>query len=81
LAQSAEASQEKTMTEHYDALKTRPTAQRDRAVLATTDLLRKAMAALAYAERPEGIDPSGTIRRAGWPAAATAQIKLSALHK
>jgi len=45
-------------------------------------VLRRAIAAPAYAERLKGIDPSGITSRAaaGAPAAA-AQIRLPELHK
>ena len=71
------------MTEHYDALETRPAAQREVDLFARLpDVLRTAMAAPAYAERLRGIDPSGITSRA-----ALARLPLlrksdlPALHK
>jgi phenylacetate-CoA ligase len=49
------------MTDHYDALETRDPAQREADLFARLpDVLRKAMAAPAYAERLGGIDPAGS---------------------
>ena len=46
------------MTEHYDALETRDPAEREADLFARLpDVLRKAMAAPAYAERLGGFDP------------------------
>src|SRR5580698_4438347 len=71
------------MTEHYDALETRPAAQRETELFSRLpDVLSKAMAAPAYAERLKGIDPSGITSRA-----ALARLPLlrksdlPALHK
>ena len=71
------------MTEHYDALETRPAAQREADLFSRLpDVLRKATAAPAYAERLRGIDPSGMTSRA-----ALARLPLlrksdlPALHK
>lgn len=71
------------MTEYYDALETRNAAQREADLFARLpDVLRRAMAAPAYAERLSGIDPSDITSRA-----ALAQLPLlrksdlPALHK
>ncbi len=54
------------MTDHYDALETREPAEREADLFARLPgLLRKAMAAPAYAERLRGIDPSDITGRAG----------------
>src|ERR1700704_623827 len=53
------------MTEHYDALETRAPAMREAELFSRLpDVLRKAMAAPAYAERFQGIDPAGVTSRA-----------------
>jgi len=53
------------MTEHYDALETRAPAMREAELFSRMpDVLRKAMAAPAYAERLQGIDPAGLTSRA-----------------
>jgi phenylacetate-CoA ligase len=53
------------MTDHYDALETREPAEREADLFARLPgLLRKAMAAPAYAERLKGIDPSDVTSRA-----------------
>ena len=53
------------MTDHYDALETRAPAEREAELFSRLpDVLRKAMAAPAYAERLEGIDPAGVTSRA-----------------
>lgn len=53
------------MTEHYDTLETRKPAEREAELFARLpDVLRKAMAAPAYAERLAGIDPSEITSRA-----------------
>src|SRR5712675_1117132 len=53
------------MTEHYDALETRAPATREAELFSRLpDVLRKAMAAPAYAERLKGIDPAGVTSRA-----------------
>jgi phenylacetate-CoA ligase len=53
------------MTEHYDALETRPPAKREAELFSRLpDVLRQAMAAPAYAERLKGIDPAGVTSRA-----------------
>ena len=71
------------MTEHYDTLETRKAAEREAELFARLpDVLRKAMAAPAYAERLAGIDPSEITSRA-----ALARLPLlrksdlPALHK
>jgi phenylacetate-CoA ligase len=71
------------MTEHYDALETRQPAQREADLFARLpDVLRRAMAAPAYAERLGRIDPSEITSRA-----ALARLPLlrksdlPALHK
>src|SRR3954452_11397356 len=53
------------MTDHYDALETRAPAEREAALFARLpDVLRKALAAPAYAERLRGIDPASVTDRA-----------------
>jgi phenylacetate-CoA ligase len=53
------------MTEHYDALETRPPAEREAELFSQLHgVLRRAMAAPAYAERLKGIDPAGVTSRA-----------------
>jgi phenylacetate-CoA ligase len=53
------------MTEHYDALETREPATREAELFSRLpDVLRRAMAAPAYAERLKGIDPAGVSGRA-----------------
>jgi phenylacetate-CoA ligase len=71
------------MTEHYDTLETRQATEREAELFARLpDVLRKAMAAPAYAERLRGIDPSEITSRA-----ALARLPLlrksdlPALHK
>jgi phenylacetate-CoA ligase len=73
----------KIMTDHYDAREIRDPAAREADLFAgLPDLLRKAMAAPAYAERLKGIDPASVNSRA-----ALAQLpvlrksELPALHK
>src|SRR4030088_723432 len=71
------------MTDHYDALETRKPAEREADLFARLpDVLRKAMAAPAYAERLKGIDPASITGRAalaGLPVLRKAD--LPALHK
>src|SRR3954471_7719856 len=71
------------MTDHYDALETREPAKRDAELFSRLpDVLRKALAAPAYAERLNGTDPAGVTSRA-----ALAELpvlrksELPALHK
>ncbi|MEN3349629.1 MAG: hypothetical protein V7632_3264 [Bradyrhizobium sp.] len=71
------------MTDHYDALETRDPAERDASLFARLpDILRKAMAAPAYANLLRGTDPASVTSRA-----ALAQLPvlrksdLPALHK
>src|ERR1700738_3395176 len=71
------------MTDHYDALETRSPTEREAELFSRLpDVLRKAMAAPAYAERLKGIDPAGVTSRA-----ALARLPLlrksdlPALHK
>src|SRR4051812_38535409 len=53
------------MTDHYDALETRPPAEREADLFSRLpDVLRKAMAAPGYAERLGGIDPTSVTGRA-----------------
>ncbi len=53
------------MTDHYDALETREPATREADLFSRLpDVLRKAMAAPAYAERLQGIDPADITSRA-----------------
>jgi phenylacetate-CoA ligase len=71
------------MTDHYDALETRRPADRDAELFAQLpDVLRKAMAAPAYAERLDGIDPSAiTSRDALAKLPVLRKSDLPALHK
>src|ERR1700716_2634520 len=63
------------MTEHYDALEPRAPAMREAELFSRLpDVLRKAMAAPAYAERLSGINPAEIINR-------TALAKLPVLRK
>src|ERR1700736_3858614 len=63
------------MTDHYDSRETRDPAQREAELFARLpDVLRKAMAAPAYAERLKGIDPASVTSRA-------ALARLPVLHK
>src|SRR5215207_3808538 len=53
------------MTDHYDALETREPTKRDAELFSRLpDVLRKALAAPAYAERLKGIDPAAVTSRA-----------------
>jgi phenylacetate-CoA ligase len=71
------------MTEHYDARETRAPAEREAELFSRLPgVLRQAMTAKGYAERLEGIDPSGITSRdalAGLPVLRKAD--LPALHK
>jgi phenylacetate-CoA ligase len=71
------------MTDHYDALETRAPAMREAELFSRLpDVLRKAMAASAYAERFEGIDPAGVTSRAGLARLPVLRkADLPALHK
>jgi phenylacetate-CoA ligase len=71
------------MTDHYDARETRDPARREAEMFSRLpDVLRKAMAAPAYAERLRGIDPAAIASRAalaGLP--VLRKSELPALHK
>src|SRR5712672_380863 len=71
------------MTEHYDALETRAPAMREAELFSRLpDVLRKAMAAPAYAERLQGIDPAGVTSRAALARLPVLRkADLPALHK
>src|SRR3954470_23798459 len=71
------------MISHYDALEIRDSAEREADLFSRLpDILRKAMAAPAYAEHLKGIDPAAIISR---PALARLPVlrksELPALHK
>src|SRR5690349_9445421 len=71
------------MTDHYDALETRDPGLRETELFSRLpDVLRKALAAPAYAERLRGIDPAAVTGRAalaGLP--VLRKSELPALHK
>jgi phenylacetate-CoA ligase len=71
------------MTDHYDISETRDPAEREAELFARLpEVLRRAMAAPAYAERLRGIDPAAIASRAalaGLPVLRKAD--LPALHK
>ncbi|WP_407151455.1 phenylacetate--CoA ligase family protein [Bradyrhizobium sp. ORS 86] len=71
------------MTDYYDALETRDPAEREAALLARLpEVLRRAMAAPAYANLLRGIDPASITSRdalAGLP--VLRKSELPALHK
>ncbi|UFX47784.1 AMP-binding protein [Bradyrhizobium sp. 41S5] len=71
------------MTDHYDALETRDPAERETALFARLpDVLRRAMAAPAYANLLRGTDPASISSRqalAGLP--VLRKSELPALHK
>src|SRR5216683_6531464 len=71
------------MTDHYDALETRAPAMREAELFSRLpDVLRKAMAAPAYAERFQGIDPAGLTSRAALARLPVLRkADLPALHK
>src|SRR5947207_4577744 len=71
------------MTDHYDALETREPAMREADLFARLpDVLRKAMAAPAYAERLRSIDPAAvTSRTALASLPVLRKSDLPALHK
>jgi phenylacetate-CoA ligase len=71
------------MTEHYDTLETRQATEREAELFARLpDVLRKAMAAPAYAERLRGIDPSEITSRAALARMPLLRKSdLPALHK
>ncbi|MBI5261220.1 MAG: AMP-binding protein, partial [Bradyrhizobium sp.] len=70
-------------TDHYDALETRDPAAREAELFARLpDILRKAMAAPAYAERLKGIDPASVTSRAALARLPVLRkSELPALHK
>jgi phenylacetate-CoA ligase len=71
------------VTDHYDALETREPAEREAELFSRLpDVLRKAMAAPAYAERLRDIDPAGvTSRVALAKLPVLRKSELPALHK
>src|SRR4030088_1485298 len=71
------------MTDHYDALETRAPAEREADLFSRLPgLLRKAMAAPAYAERLKGIDPAEITGRAALARLPVLRKSgLPALHK
>jgi phenylacetate-CoA ligase len=71
------------MTDHYDALETREPAMREADLFARLpDVLRRAMAAPAYAERLKGIDPASITSRAALARLPVLRKSdLPALHK
>jgi phenylacetate-CoA ligase len=71
------------MTDHYDALETREPAEREADLFSRLpDVLRKAMAAPAYAERLKGIDPASITSRAALARLPVLRkADLPALHK
>jgi len=71
------------MTEHYDALETRDPAEREAALFARLpEVLRKAMAAPAYANLLRGTDPASVISRdALGRLPVLRKSELPALHK
>src|SRR5712672_326334 len=71
------------MTDHFDALETIEPAMREADLFARLpDVLRKAMAATAYAERLKGIDPAGVTSRAALARLPVLRkSELPALHK
>src|SRR6202051_2255728 len=71
------------MIDHYDALETRDPASREADLFAhLPDVLRKAMAAPAYAERLKGINPTSITSRAALAhLPVLRKSELPALHK
>jgi phenylacetate-CoA ligase len=71
------------MTDHYDARETRDPAAREADLFARLpDLLRKAMAAPAYAEHLKGVDPASVTGRAALARLPVLRkSELPALHK
>src|SRR5260370_24447302 len=71
------------MTDHYDALETRKPAEREAELFSRLpDVLRKAMAAPAHAERLKGIDPASVTGRASLARLPVLRKSdLPALHK
>jgi phenylacetate-CoA ligase len=71
------------MTDHYDALETRDPAQREAELFGRLpDVLRKATAAPAYAERLQGIDPASVTSRAALARLPVLRkSELPALHR
>jgi phenylacetate-coenzyme A ligase PaaK-like adenylate-forming protein len=71
------------MISHYDALETRDPAERERDLFSRLpDILRKAMAAPAYAERFKAIDPAAIASRAALARLPVLRkSELPALHK
>src|ERR1700740_3626204 len=71
------------MTDHYDARETRDPAAREADLFARLpDVLRKAMAAPAYAERLKGMDPAAVTGRAALTKLPVLRkSELPALHK
>src|SRR5713101_8093961 len=71
------------MTDHYDDLETREPAAREADLFARLpDVLRKAMAATAYAERLAGTDPAEVASRAALARLPVLRkSELPALHK
>src|SRR5438132_12829386 len=64
LVSLAPRNDEEMMTDHYDALETRDPATREAVLFARLPyVLRKAMAAPAYAERLKGTDPAEVTSR------------------
>src|ERR1700704_6614203 len=71
------------MTDHYDALETCEPAKREAELFARLpDILHKARAAPAYAERLKGIDPASVTSRAALARLPVLRkSELPALHK
>src|SRR5690348_13450869 len=71
------------MTDHYDARETRDPAQREAELFARLpDVVRRAMAAPAYAERLKGVEPTTIASRAALARLPVLRkAELPALHK